>query len=132
MIILTGLFGSDAEEDDVDVLEEALARAKREPDSARAQFDVGTLQYARGQLNDARTALERAVELEPENGDAHYMLGLVYEDLERLDDARRAFESARRHTDNQMLRSYAEQKLKEMGKQPAPGGAEPPPGTGED
>lgn len=132
MIILAGLLGSDAEDEEVDALKEALTRAQREPENAKAHFDVGTLQHARGQLDNARTALERAVELEPGNGDAHYMLGLVYEDLKRLDDARRAFEAARTNTDNPMLRSYAAQKLEELGKQPAPGGAEPPPGAEED
>lgn len=129
MIILAMILGGgDAEDDDVDALQEAAARAEREPQNAQAQFDVGTLYHARGQLDKARAALEHAVELEPDHGNVHYMLGLVYEDLGQLDDARRAFELARTNTDNAMLRSYAEQKLKEMGERPAPGGAEPPPG----
>jgi tetratricopeptide (TPR) repeat protein len=48
---------------------------------ARAYNDHGEANRAQGQLDKARTDLERAIKLDPENMVAHYNLGNIYEDL---------------------------------------------------
>ncbi len=115
MQLLRGLFGRrQAEEQQVDVLAEAQARAQNHPEDAGAHFDLGSIYYVRGHFEQAVEELERAVELAPDHGDANYMLGLAYAKLKRYDDARRAFEAAREKTDNPMLQNYAQQKLREL------------------
>lgn len=116
MQLLRGLFGGQEEEqEEADVLAEAQARVRQHPEDAGAHFDLGSIYYVRGHFEDAVKELERAVELAPDRGDASYMLGLVYAKLERHDKAQRAFQAVGKRTDNPMLQSYAEQKLREQG-----------------
>lgn len=116
MQLLRGLFGGRREEvkQSVDVLAEAQARVRQHPDDAGAHFDLGSILYVRGRVDEAVSELERAVELAPDHGDANYMLGLAYEKLKRFDDARRAFQAAGQKSDNFMLQSYVQRKLKEL------------------
>lgn len=117
MQLLRGLFGGrqEAEQQQADVLGEAQARAQQRPGDAKAHFDLGSIYYVRGRFEEAVSALERAVELAPDHGEANYMLGLAYAKLARADDARRAFQMARDKTDNLMLQNYAQQRLNELG-----------------
>lgn len=115
--MLRGLLGGKPEEEQekVDVLAEAQIRVQRDPQDASAHFDLGSTYYVRGDVEKAIESLERAVELNPENDDASYMLGLAYERLGRQEDALRQFQTVRDTTDNAMLQGYAQQKMKSMG-----------------
>jgi len=44
--------------------------------------------------------LKRAIQFDPNNKSAHYMLGQVYQQTSRPDDARREFETAEKLKDN--------------------------------
>ncbi len=113
MHLLRGLFGGQLEEEqeDTDVLEGAEARVEGNPQDAGAHFDLGSLHYVRGNLEEAVKSLERSIELDPDSDNANYMLGLAYERLGRRADAVRSFEIAGEKTDNAMLQGYIQQKL---------------------
>jgi cytochrome c-type biogenesis protein CcmH/NrfG len=116
MSLLRGLFGGRREEEDrrIDVLEEAQAQVQEHPDDTEAHFDLGSIYYVRGRVEDAVSELEHAVELAPDHSDANYMLGLAYAKLGRYEDARRVFQRVSEKADNPMLQNYAHQKLKEL------------------
>jgi tetratricopeptide (TPR) repeat protein len=65
-------------------LEEAHARS---PDHAPTLVSLGHAYQLQGRPADAALLLERAVALRPDDADAALLLGLVYEDLERYDEA---------------------------------------------
>lgn len=48
----------------------------------------GEVHYRLGQLDSARKDFQRAVALKPDYGKAHFNLGLVYEDLQQVDQAK--------------------------------------------
>lgn len=98
-----------------DPLEQARLRVQKDPGDASAHFDLGSLHYVHRQYEDAMRELMRATELSPDHAEAYYMLGLVYAQLGRIDQARHAFETARDKTDNAMLQGYAVAKLQELG-----------------
>jgi len=59
-----------------------------------AHLDLG-IAYARaGELESARTSLERALELSPRHPAVHNELGIVYRRLGRFEDARRSYQGA--------------------------------------
>jgi len=97
-----------------DPMEQARSRVQENPNDPSAYFDLGSLHYVHEQYEDAVRQLTRAIELSPDRAEAHYMLGLAYERLGQIEEARRAFEAARDKTENAMLRSYAEVKLREL------------------
>lgn len=78
-------------------LHEAL---RRDPDDARARTMLGSWHLARGEYAAARDHLEAAVaretrrNLNPRDGEAHYLLGLVLERLGERADADRRFARA--------------------------------------
>jgi Flp pilus assembly protein TadD len=113
MQALRRLFGGPVEEEEkrVDVLEHALDQVQRKPEDAKAHFNLGSIYYVRGRIEEAVSELEQAIELAPTHGDANYMLGLAYEKLGRFDDARRVFRTAGQTTHNPMLENYVQQKL---------------------
>jgi len=59
-----------------------------EPQNPVRFFQLGVLQYSDGQVAEAAASLERAVLLNPEYANARYYLALVYDALDRQDDAR--------------------------------------------
>ena len=68
----------------------AFQRAvKRNPDAAHTYLLHGVHLHRKRQLNEAVKAYRRAVELQPNSGDAHYNLGLAYADLKQFDLANR-------------------------------------------
>src|SRR2546425_2623832 len=54
----------------------------------RSHFYLGEIYYNRGLNDEALVALERAVELNPDNANAHYLMAFVLGDLGRHQDAR--------------------------------------------
>ena len=61
--------------------------ARLAPDFGAIQYRYGLALYLNGQLEEAVARLERACELEPELGDFRMALTLLYERLQRWDDA---------------------------------------------
>src|SRR5439155_1010919 len=57
-------------------------------DSSILHFYLGEVLYNRGLNDDALTALKRAMELNPENHDALYLMGFVLGDMGRHEEAR--------------------------------------------
>lgn len=73
---------------------EALtALAAADPKSvAKGFYDEGVKHFEHGEMSQARNALEKAVELDPEIARAHYYLGMAYVNLEQTAKARKALE----------------------------------------
>lgn len=59
----------------------AAQAVQREPMLAASQIAAGAVAYRGGKLTDARKSLERAIELEPSNANAHRWLGVTLEGL---------------------------------------------------
>jgi len=66
-------------------LREAVAR---EPEFARAHFQLARAYEENGQMEEAERALRTTLRLEPNHPRAHYVLGRLYQKLGRLDLAR--------------------------------------------
>jgi tetratricopeptide (TPR) repeat protein len=61
------------------------------PDVADFHDTLGWVLRARGMLQDAQQALERAIFLDPASAEIFYHLGVVHQELDRPDEAARAF-----------------------------------------
>jgi tetratricopeptide (TPR) repeat protein len=78
--------------------QELSALAKRDPNHAGAQAELGVLDLRVGNLEAARSALETSIKLNPEVAQSHYQLGLVYTRLglqEKADVEMTQFKSLR-------------------------------------
>jgi tetratricopeptide (TPR) repeat protein len=83
-----------------------LARlAAAHPGNPLYPYWTGRLDYDDGQYAAAVEGFERALELDRRYMKAHDNLGLCYEALGRLDDARRSWEEALRLNDEQQVKS---------------------------
>jgi Flp pilus assembly protein TadD len=69
-----------------------------QPDRAAAYAALGGVLNQTGDLPAARTALERAVELDPRDAKAFHLLGRVYDRLGRPDEARASYQRSRELT----------------------------------
>ncbi len=65
-----------------------------EPDDVRLRTNLGIDLFATGERDEAMKQLLKAVELAPDDAEAHYYLGLGFSQLERLSKARAEFEAA--------------------------------------
>lgn len=70
------------------------------PDRATAHAGLGLSHYAQGDLDPARESLERAVDLEPDDVLALNTLAVVYDLLDRHDEAQRYYDEVRRRKPN--------------------------------
>src|SRR3989441_8932281 len=94
----------------------------------RSHFYLGEIYYNRGLNDEALVALERAVELNPDNANAHYLMAFVLGDLGRHQDARVASKRAiqlnpplaRAQTNLSLERYTAERKSQERRQRLAP------------
>ncbi len=68
-------------------LEQALTR---DPDDAVINRHLGEVLYNLGLNDHAVAALDRSIAAEPDSPDAHYLIGFVYGDMGRPEDARRS------------------------------------------
>jgi tetratricopeptide (TPR) repeat protein len=68
------------------------AHVARDAGDTRALVRLGIAYREARRLDEARTTLERATGLQPDEAAAVFYLGLTYEDLERPADARRLYE----------------------------------------
>ncbi len=64
------------------------------PDSARAQANLGGIYALTGRDSDAAESLSKAIALGPDEPEPHYNLGLVLRSLGRRDEALAAFDAA--------------------------------------
>jgi tetratricopeptide (TPR) repeat protein len=77
---------------------EAYARLVKEPAAQpEAEYGLGRIAALKGDWKAAIAHQQRACELFPEFGAAHYALGLAYRNAGRLDDAQRELELHRRY-----------------------------------
>jgi Tfp pilus assembly protein PilF len=65
-----------------------------DPDDLKAQFALGHVYFSMGDYATARTAMERVLADEPENGEALNYLGNIAEQQGRLDEAVASFRKA--------------------------------------
>lgn len=70
------------------------ATAQANPDSAKAQFDMGNASVEAGQWEQAQAAYQKAIELDPNYQAAYANLGVVYYQLGKLDLAASQYQKA--------------------------------------
>ena len=68
-----------------------LEAATLNPADASAHYNLGLIHQMRGELDEARTRFERAVEIDADEIDAHYQLGRIAREQGRLPDAIKDF-----------------------------------------
>ena len=71
----------------------AIAAPRFHPEAARL-YDAGVRALTHGEEEKARTALEKAVELDGSIADAHCVLGMIYKGAEEIHAAAEAFQRA--------------------------------------
>jgi tetratricopeptide (TPR) repeat protein len=76
------------------VADHFAASARIRPESPRAQYNLGSARLLQGRREEARSAFERAVALDPAYANAHRALGTVLYRDGRFDEAARAYERA--------------------------------------
>jgi len=69
-----------------------LESATLNPADASAHYNLGLIHQGRGELDEARTRFERALEIDPEEIDASYQLGRIARQQKRYGDAIQNFE----------------------------------------
>ncbi|MGE0614264.1 MAG: tetratricopeptide repeat protein [Bacteriovoracia bacterium] len=67
---------------------------RREPDSADSHYFLGVLAYHRGDLGKTIEHLRQALHLDPKHTDAAICLSVLYNDIAKYDDAKKAFKMA--------------------------------------
>ena len=67
-------------------------QARENPNDATAQLKLGQTRLSQGRTDEARTQMERAIQLSPDLAPAHYYAGLIARMQNRLPDAEREFE----------------------------------------
>ena len=70
-----------------------IAAPRYHPEAARL-YDAGVRALTHGEREKARSALEKAVELDGSIADAHCVLGLIYKGAEEIHAAAEAFQRA--------------------------------------
>lgn len=65
-----------------------------QPDDSQALFFTGRIRVTQGSWEEGLRLMERALELDPQNGDAHQVVADVYQRLRRFPDADRALDRA--------------------------------------
>src|SRR5205085_9348716 len=70
------------------------ALQRRNPNDARAHFEIGSALALGDKPTDAISDLRTAIQLEPNYDESHYFAGLAYRSSQQLDAAQREFETA--------------------------------------
>jgi hypothetical protein len=68
--------------------------AKEKPNEAGAQLSLGILRVAQRRTDEAKSEIERAIQLNPDLAQAHYWAGLIARMQNRLPDSEREFKIA--------------------------------------
>jgi Tfp pilus assembly protein PilF len=66
----------------------------RDPANVPARINLATYLLGTGRREQARAALQKALEYQPENEQGHYLMGVLYRTQNRLAEARTEFEQA--------------------------------------
>ena len=74
--------------------EELLAISRRDPQNARAWYNLGLLYKGTGQAQPALDAFRRAAQLAPQDADAQYFVGSMYAELQNTAESITAFRRA--------------------------------------
>jgi tetratricopeptide (TPR) repeat protein len=81
-----GASGTALIEGDLDAAEAAARKAvEKDPESSRAQYQLGLVLSARGTQPPAAEAFAKAAELDPQMAYAHYEAGMAYYKAKRVD-----------------------------------------------
>jgi len=85
-----------------------LAVLKIAPNNPRAHFSLSTELAGQGRLIEAQAAVNRALELDPQDASAIYVLGKCHVELNQWDEAERRFEESLRlySTNGKLLTDY--------------------------
>ncbi len=87
VLLCVHLYGRQAHSQNRATLEQAEQTAQQRPQSAEAQNAYGELLDEAGRLDGARRQFQRAIELQPNYGEAHLNLGIVLLQLNAPDKA---------------------------------------------
>jgi len=71
------------------------AEVKKSPQDARALLKLARNYLTKAKYEEAMDLLERAVKLDPENGEIHYFLGVALSYLDKYDEGQKKFEMAK-------------------------------------
>jgi serine/threonine protein kinase/TolB-like protein/Tfp pilus assembly protein PilF len=75
-------------------LEEYAIVLKKTPNDSNALYNLGYIQLEKGMWEEGAASMEKALSLDPQNGDVAQILGEVYERLRRYREAEGAFNRA--------------------------------------
>ncbi len=83
-------------------------------DLSPAYLGFGVLAFERGDFVSAQAAFQRATTLDPQEPIAHFYLGLIYKDVNLLEESVLAFERVVGLTEDDIVRKQAEWHLQEL------------------
>jgi cytochrome c-type biogenesis protein CcmH/NrfG len=84
---------------------------KNDPTNSELWLHLGFAYRKAGQIDDAQSAFEKAVFLNPKEQDAYYMLGLIYESKHMDTEAKKAWEQYLGSETNPERRAVAEKHI---------------------
>jgi tetratricopeptide (TPR) repeat protein len=118
LLALNNIASELVEEGAYEVAQRALDKAlKINPKFAHTYNTMGYLRIAQGHLADAKKLIDKCLELDAENAEAHKMLGIYYLKLNDAETARLKFNKAVALNSNIELGIYAEELKKVNDKQ---------------
>src|SRR5688572_15162810 len=85
---------NDLEEHLVQAIGEMQEALKQQPESVFLQTELARLQMRRGDMTAALRACQQAIALAPDHAPAHLLLGAVYVNLQKKEEAKAAFRKA--------------------------------------
>jgi hypothetical protein len=71
------------------------AKVKKSPQDAQALMELAMNYLTKAKYEEAKDLLERAVIIDPKNGEIHYFLGVALSYLEKYDEGEKEFEMAK-------------------------------------
>ena len=78
------------------------ARLKENPDDVQGQMMAGRSYMVLERMDDAKSAYEKVLKLDPRNHEAHYNLGVIMIEQRKFDDPK-IFEAALKHFDSVLV-----------------------------
>ena len=88
-----------------------LEGLKKYPENAVLWLQLGFNEKRLGDVDAAQRAFEKVVSLNPQNADAYYMLGLIYEKKKLKDQAVAAWKSCLANTKEDPIKEVAQKHL---------------------
>ncbi|CAM9823622.1 unnamed protein product, partial [Heterosigma akashiwo] len=78
----------------VEALLEAVAASPTSKTAASAFFNIGNIQYMDGQPNEAIESFSKTVQLDPNNADALFNLGVLHQEQQNIAEAHDSYKKA--------------------------------------